>query len=172
MTVMTLNWIFIAIVLLSMIVGFIRGTLMTFLATIFWIIAVVGVIIYNATISSWFSHVPVISGHADLSGSIIAMIIVLVVGAIIMRLIKLINVSSSTGMASRFIGALIAFIRGLLCVMALVFLIGMTTLSQKPYWQHSQIVQAINPWISQLQQEGIQGVHAKVTSIKTGANSN
>ena len=150
MTVMTLNWIFIAIILLSALIGLIRGFFSTLLSTIIWAIALCVTLVFHTTITSWFHHIPVVSDAAALTGTIVSMLVILIVGGLIAKLIHLINTGDSVNASSRLTGAIMGIVRGVIAISALIFIIGLTQYTTHLTWKNSEIVNAVNPIVQKI----------------------
>ena len=152
MTPMIMNWILIAIVILSMLIGLARGAMGTLLSTIVWLIAVAVAILFNVPLANWVGQLSFLQSIAPLLCAIVVLVVLLFIGLFITKIFNLVGNLTNTSGLSRLIGVVIGFVRGAICVLAVVFVVNLSSLSNSLWWQGSQLTQAMTPWVSAIQQ--------------------
>ena len=150
MTPVILNWILIGIIGVSMLIGFMRGFLPTLVSTIVWLIAVFSAILLNDWLAWFISKLSFLASVSNLIAGVVVLVLILIVGHVIVKVFNFIGDISRVGMSSRLIAVLIGVVRGVLCVVALVFVLNMTAVSARVWWSGSQMVQGITPWVEMI----------------------
>lgn len=152
MTPMTINWIFIAIILFFMLIGFLRGTMMTVLSTIIWAVAALIAILVNPALGDWIASFGALSHLGHLLAGIVVLLAILLLGIVPMWMCSLATKASTPSMSSRLMGTLISIIKGGFCILAVVFILDMTAFATTPVWKSSQLVKVFQPWVQVVQQ--------------------
>ena len=135
-----------AIVLVSVVIGMVRGFVVEVMALVVWIAAVVLAMSFGPEVSTWFGgsielpSVRVALGYASV------FIATLVAGAIVVFLLrKLVAGTGLTG-TDRLLGMLFGLARGAIVVVVLVLLLGFTPMPRDAWWQESRAL----PWFQSL----------------------
>ncbi len=125
----------ISIIVLSALLGWWRGFMYELFSLIGWIAAYIVARTYSAEV---LPYVPEAVGaeHIRSAVAFAAVFIVTLIGCAIVAwlLAKLAKFAGLAGMDGKF-GAVFGVLRGVLVVLALVWLGGLTTLPQKPWWR-------------------------------------
>lgn len=142
-----LGWVDIAlagVLLLSVIVGIVRGFVFELLSLVGWIAAWFA--------AQWFApvvapHTPVgASGSALNHGAAFAITFVaaLIVWALVSRLVRLLLHATPLSGVDRLLGAVFGLIRGVVLLLAVTTVIGFTPLAKSAAWQQSRGAAALH----------------------------
>jgi membrane protein required for colicin V production len=141
----------VAVILLSALLGWWRGFMYELFSLIAWGVAYVVAVTFSEQL---VHYVPAVVGSANIRSATAfaaVFIVTLIVGSISAWLLtKLAKFAGLTGMDGKF-GAMFGLVRGVILVLALVWLGGLTNLPQEPWWK--------NAWSSHPLQEA--ALHAK-----------
>jgi membrane protein required for colicin V production len=141
----------VAVIMLSALLGWWRGFMYELFSLIAWGVAYVVAVTFSEQL---VHYVPVAVGSANIRAATAfaaVFIVTLIVGSISAWLLtKLAKFAGLTGMDGKF-GAMFGVLRGVILVLALVWLGGLTNLPQEPWWK--------NAWSSHPLQEA--AFHAK-----------
>lgn len=152
MTPIIMDWTMLAIIGIAMLIGFIRGTASTLTSTIVWIVAVLLSILLNDWLSHFITKVSFLAHSAHLIAGISALIVILLIGFGIIKIFDFMQGSGKVNMISRLIGALLGVVKGAFIVLALVFVLNMSTVATQKWWLQSEFVQGVVPWVQFVQQ--------------------
>ncbi len=180
-----MNWIdvsVLAVVLLSVLIGVMRGFIKEALSLLNWGLAVTGSIYFHdiseSYLSKFIDSLPVRSVVAY--G--VVFLVILVTGSIISHLISFIVKKSGLGGTDRMLGILFGFIRGVLVCSICLIVVSFTPIKKQVIWQHSQALPYFEPlmnWINDavpeqvnIAKDHLQKVPAKVKEQSLGAVAN
>lgn len=139
------DYLFIAIVLVSVLLGALRGFIREALSLLTWILAFVLALGYGPSLaprlSGWIEFPEVRTIAAD----VLVFFGVLLVGAIVIRLVSLLIRGAGLAPADRMLGSGFGLLRGVFIVIAVVMLAGLGTLQQEPWWKQSVLVPQVQP---------------------------
>jgi membrane protein required for colicin V production len=133
----------VGVVLLSILVGALRGFVFQALSLAGWVLA------YLATpwVSPWVAHwLPSPQGEAawqGLAAPVLAFVMVLAVCAVLARLVRTVVHATPLQGVDRLLGAGFGLVKGLLMVLLLAVLIAFTPLVKHPSWRDS----LLRPWL-------------------------
>jgi membrane protein required for colicin V production len=140
-----LDYLFIAIVVLSVLFGALRGFIREALSLLTWILAFVLALGYGPSfadrLKNVIDYVPVRVVVAD----IIVFFLVLLAGAVLTRLVGLLIRGSGLAPVDRLLGSGFGLLRGAFIVLALVMLAGLGTLGEESWWKQSALVPHLKP---------------------------
>ncbi|HXO69354.1 MAG TPA: CvpA family protein, partial [Bradyrhizobium sp.] len=138
-----MNWadyVILAVLFISVLIGLARGLISEILSLVIWVAAFWLAWLFGPVVARYFE------GSVSLPSARIAIgyggvfIAVLLVGAVVRFLIsRLVSVTGLGGM-DRLLGMLFGFVRGVLLVSGVVFLLGFTPLPNEPVWRESAIL--------------------------------
>jgi len=136
-TLAVLDWIFAAVLLLSMVVGAWRGLVYEVLSLINWVVAFV--------LAQWFaqdvSQFLPMSGASELlrywAGFILVFIVVVMVGGLMAVLVKKLTTAVGLRPVDRVLGVVFGLARGLLLVLLGTAVVVMTPVKESAAWQES-----------------------------------
>jgi membrane protein required for colicin V production len=140
MTFTWLDYVILAIVLISTLVSLFRGFVREAMSLAFWVIAFwVAQMFFREVAVSLEQWIPVPSLRLAAAFAIIFFVVLLLGGLITFLFAKLIDATGLSG-TDRVIGMLFGATRGALLVAGLVLLAGLTPMPNDPWWKESQLV--------------------------------
>ncbi|HEV7915364.1 MAG TPA: CvpA family protein [Albitalea sp.] len=132
------DWVFIAILAVSVVVGLMRGLVFEVLSLLGWVAAYVG--------AQWLTpelapHLPVGKpgsplNHAATFAS--AFIGILIVWALLARLLRMVIHATPLSVVDRALGATFGMARALVVMLAITTVVMLTSLAKSQAWQHSR----------------------------------
>lgn len=150
-----MNWtdgVILAILVLSILIGLMRGLIAELLSLVVWIAAFWLASTFGPTVGEWF-HNSISLPMARMSlGYGICFFGVLLLGAIVRFATRRLLWSTGLSGIDRVLGVLFGFLRGVLVVTLMVFLVGLTGLTRESWWQQSVLVpqfQGTAAWLGQ-----------------------
>lgn len=158
MNLVWIDYLLIAIVLISTVIGLWRGLIRESLSLVGWILAF--------WIATQFSYLfaPYFEGFISTPSMQLAIAFALLFAAVLflsslvtMLICQIVDATGLTG-TDRTLGMIFGFGRGALAIAALVMLAGLTPLPQDPWWQESILIPQAQPlveWVKQALPEGI-----------------
>jgi membrane protein required for colicin V production len=134
------DYLIIAIVVLSAIVGLIRGFLREAIAVATWIIAIWGAWAFAGTVEPYLGGALANSPFRPWAARVIVFVLLLLagsaIGAIVSHFVRL-SIFSGT---DRFLGLLFGLLRGVVILGAFVIAVQALRLDQEPAWQQSRLL--------------------------------
>jgi membrane protein required for colicin V production len=140
----------------SVVLSVVRGFAREVLALAGWVIAFLAANALSGVVSEWLS--PMIRDGslralaAFVSVFVVTLIVVSLIGMTVSRLLK----SAGLGLEDRLLGGFFGFARGILIVLTLVLLSGLTALPRQPAWSDAMLspplealAAAMKPWLPQ-----------------------
>ena len=165
------NWVdyvFIAIFVVSILGGFVRGLLREVLGLVVLVAAFIVAMMFSNALAVYFTStasvqqaVTTAGASADQPASYLAVGIsfgvlflgTVIVGAIINFFINLVMKATVLGIGNRLLGGLFGFFRAILINLVIVFVIQLTSMGDSDAWQQSQLVTLFQPtaaWLSNI----------------------
>lgn len=141
----TLDWIFLGILLLSLLVGAWRGLVYEVLSLANWVAAFV--------LAQWFApavaqQLPTMAGATELIRYAAAFVLVFVaavfVGSVLVWLVSRVFQVAGLRPADRALGAVFGLLRGVVVLLAAAVLVALTPLKSEPWWTQSIAA----PWLT------------------------
>lgn len=145
-----LDFAFIGIVLLSVLIGVFRGFVREALSLATWIVAFVLALRYGAALSQQLSAIHVQAARIA-AGYALVFFGALIAGAILTWLVCLLVRGSGLRPIDRMLGSGFGLARGALLVVALVMLAGFSALHDEPWWKASHLAPQLKPAADSLQ---------------------
>jgi membrane protein required for colicin V production len=137
------NWadyIILAIVGLSVLIGLWRGLISEVLGLVVWALAFWVAWLFGPSVAGYFEHSIQLPSARMLVGYGICFLAVLIAGALLRFLVsKLVEGTGLSG-TDRLLGMLFGFARGVLLVTLAVFLLGFTAVIRDPWWNESALL--------------------------------
>jgi len=140
-TLPVLDWIFAAVLLLSVALGAWRGLVYEVLSLINWVVAFV--------LAQWLAHD--VSGYLPISGTsesvryaagfVLVFVVAMMVGGLIAVLIKKLTTAVGLRPVDRVLGAVFGLTRGVLLLLVATAMVSMTPMKNTVMWQESMGVQ-------------------------------
>ncbi|MEO6976361.1 MAG: CvpA family protein [Gallionella sp.] len=130
-----LDFVVLGILLLSMLLGLWRGLLYEILSLLGWPIAI---ILSKLSAASVAPLIPIAQEEMRVTAAyVLVFVAALIVWGIVSRLIAKLLKAIGSDWADRAMGGLFGAIRGVLVVLALVWLAGLTRVPEQPFWRGS-----------------------------------
>ena len=150
-----MNWtdyIILGVLALSILVGLWRGLISEVLALVIWIAAFWVAWTFGPAVAQHFEHLIQLPSARIIVGYALCFVAVLVLGALLRFAISKLVESTGLSGTDRLLGMLFGFVRGVLLVTLLVFLVGFTAFTRDPWWQQSVLLpqfQHVAAWLGQ-----------------------
>ncbi|MEP7328389.1 MAG: CvpA family protein [Betaproteobacteria bacterium] len=146
----------IAIFLLSVLFAFVRGFTRQIIALFSWVLGFLAAVTLSPSLGNLF---PDFGSHPTLRYLIafgIIMIAALILGGLIAWPLRDLLRRSGMGFLDRFLGGLFGVVRGVVLMLVLTLVSGLTTLPQQDWWQNSYLAPILvgsavqlEPWLPQ-----------------------
>jgi len=150
-----MNWtdcIILGVLALSVLIGLFRGFVAEVLSLVIWVAAFWATSIFGPVVSAQLAHT-ITSVPLRLFVSYgVCFVLVLILGAIIRFTIRRLIWSSGLSGVDRLFGTVFGFLRGILIVAVLVFLVDLTSFTRESWWRESTLVpqfQGVATWLGQ-----------------------
>jgi membrane protein required for colicin V production len=140
----------------SVLLSVMRGLVRELLSLAGWVVAFLGANLFSDTVSVWL---PDSFGGASvrvLVAFVLLFVATLVVMALLANLVRRLVHGAGMSTEDRVLGGLFGLARGMLVVMTLVLLAGLTTLPHQPVWNNAMLsaplealAVVIRPWLPQ-----------------------
>ena len=132
------DWIFIGVLVFSLLVGAWRGLMFEVISVVSWIAAFVLAQWFAPAVAHWL---PISSTSEALRyglGFLIVFIGTIFAGSLIAFMVKKMLAAVGLSPADRMLGAAFGVVRGVVILLALTVLVGMTPFRSAPWWQESE----------------------------------
>jgi membrane protein required for colicin V production len=137
----TLDWVFVVVLAISMLVGAWRGLVFEVVSVLSWIAAFV--------LAQWLA--PDVAQHLSMAGAsevvrygvafVLVFIATIFAGGLVAFLLKKLLAAVGLSPADRALGALFGAVRAVVVVLALTVVVGMTPIRTMPWWQDAMSTQ-------------------------------
>lgn len=133
----TLDWIFLAVLLVSFVIGAWRGLVYEVLSVLSWIAAFVLAQVFAPQAASYLP----MSGAAEpvryAAGFVLVFVVAIFAGGLIAFLVKKLIAAVGLRPADRMLGAAFGLVRGVIVLLAFTVVVGMTPMKTAQVWQES-----------------------------------
>lgn len=134
------DWFLLAALVVSILIGVVRGFTREILGLISWIIAIVAALWLAPGTIGWLEpHVATPSLRIAASYALV-FFVALVLGAIVTSVVSLLVRKSALSGFDRMVGGGFGLIRGVMIAVVLVWLVGLTPARQDPWWNESMLI--------------------------------
>lgn len=135
-----IDWVILSVLALSTILGVSRGVVREIMAIIGWVLGIILALKFSPQFAEAIP-LPNISIliRTAMSAVCVLVVTILVVG-LLGKILAAMMHAASISFEDRAIGAVFGLARGVVIVCACVFAVGMTSLSESPYWRNSVLV--------------------------------
>jgi len=140
----------------SVLLSVMRGLVRELLALAGWVVAFVVANVFSETVSSWLPDSLGSASVRVLAAFVLLFVGVLVVMALFARLVRSLVHGAGMSVEDRILGGVFGLARGLLVVMTVVLLAGLTSLPRQPVWNNAMLsapLEAlavfVKPWLPQ-----------------------
>ena len=145
-----LDWIFVALLLASMLMGAWRGLVYEFLSLAGWVVAFV--------VAQWLARdaaalLPIDEAQETVryaAGFILVFIVTVFACGFLAWLGKKLVEAIGLRPVDRTLGAVFGVLRGVLILLVLVVMAGLTGLDQAPWWQEARSAVLLSDWVKEL----------------------
>lgn len=150
-----MNWtdgIILGVLALSVLIGLFRGLVSEILSLVIWIAAFWVTWKFGPMVSAQLEHTIALPSLRYAVGYGVCFVAVLILGALVRFAMRRLIWSTGLSGIDRLFGVLFGFVRGVLIVTLLVFLVGLTGLTREPWWQQSVLLpqfQGAAAWLGQ-----------------------
>ena len=142
------DWVLLAALVVSIVIGIIRGFTREVLGLVSWAVAIVASLLLAPATVGWLEpHIATPS--LRIAGSYaLVFFIALVLGAIVTTVVSMMVRKSALSGLDRMVGGGFGMIRGVLVGVVLVWLVGLTPARQDPWWKDSRLIPGLE-WLAQ-----------------------
>lgn len=133
----TLDWIFLAVLLISLVVGAWRGLVYEVLSVCTWIAAFVVAQWFAPDAAQWLPMTGSAEAMRYAAGFVLVFIAAVFAGSLIAFLIKKLVAAVGLRPADRLLGAAFGLVRGMVLLLAVTVVVGMTPLHTAQWWQEA-----------------------------------
>jgi len=148
------DWIVLAVIVLSSLLGMWRGLMSEVLALLAWIAAFIAARTWGGMVadllSGWLQDPPLRQVAGLVAVFVATMLLFAAARFVFSRLLRAVGL----GLVDRFLGMLFGIVRGILIVFTVVLLCGMTDLPRRAWWRDASLappletsVMALKPWL-------------------------
>ena len=133
-----MDWVFVGVLVVSMLVGAWRGLVFEVISVVSWIAAFVLAQWFAPAVGQWL---PISSTNEALRyglGFLIVFVGTIFAGSLIAFVVKKLLAAVGLSPADRLLGAAFGVVRGVVILLALTVLVGMTPFKTAPWWQESE----------------------------------
>lgn len=127
----------VTIVGLSVLLSLIRGLVREVLALAAWVVAFLAANVLAGEVAPWLAEAIPNETLRLLAGFVIVFIVVLIAASALAILASKLVKSAGLGLEDRLLGGVFGLARGMLVVMTLVLLAGLTALPRQPVWRNA-----------------------------------
>jgi membrane protein required for colicin V production len=128
-----------AIVGLSVLLSLIRGLVREVLALAAWVVAFLAANLLAGEVAPWMADAIPNESLQFLAGFVMVFLVVLVTMSALAILASKLVKSAGLGLEDRMLGGVFGLARGMLAVMILVLLAGLTSLPRQPVWRNAML---------------------------------
>ncbi|PUE32454.1 colicin V synthesis protein [Limnohabitans sp. Jir61] len=144
-TLSAVDWILLAVLGLSLLLGMWRGIVQEVLSLVGWVAAFYVSQMYAPVAAAWLP----MEGSSQMlryaAGFVVVFVAVLVVTALVSWTIKKLLSAVGLGLLDRFLGSLFGLMRGVVILLAVTVFVGMTPMRETEAWKQAQGTQ----WLQQ-----------------------
>ena len=139
------DYIVLAIVVISILVGGIRGFVKEAFSLLVWAAAFLIAFQYSGALAIHLEgHIALPSARTSLAFAGLFLSVLLVGGLLTFLVGKLVEKTGLSG-TDRLLGGVFGGVRGLALVLAIMLVAGLTPIPQDPWWQQSRAIQSLMP---------------------------
>jgi membrane protein required for colicin V production len=136
-----LDWVLVAVVVVSMLVGAWRGLVFEVLSVVSWFAAFVLAQWFAPDAAQWLPMVGASEVVRYTAGFVLIFVLTIFAGAMVALLVKKLVAAVGLSPADRALGALFGALRAVVLVLALVIVVGMTPVRTASWWRETTAVQ-------------------------------
>ncbi|MBB5357886.1 membrane protein required for colicin V production [Rhodanobacter sp. ANJX3] len=150
-----MNWtdcIILGVLALSVLIGLFRGLIAEVLSLVIWVAAFWATALFGPIVTAQLAHSISSVPLRTFVGYGVCFVVVLILGAIIRFTVRRLIWSAGLSGVDRLFGTLFGFVRGVLIVAVLVFLVDLTGFTKESWWRESTLApqfQGLASWLGQ-----------------------
>jgi membrane protein required for colicin V production len=145
------DYVFVGIVLLSVLWGALRGFIREALSLATWVLAFAVALGYGPEFSERLKPTIASDPLRLIAGYAIPFFGVLLIGGLLIWIISMVVRGAGLAPLDRMLGSAFGLLRGGLIVLALVIVAGFSALGRESWWKQSEIVPQIQPFAKEVQ---------------------
>ncbi|GIX33213.1 MAG: hypothetical protein KatS3mg125_1169 [Lysobacterales bacterium] len=134
------DWLILAVLVVSMLIGFVRGFIAEAVALLSWVAAVVGALHLGPWVADAFAAEIALPSARLILGYALVFFALLIAGTLAGWLLRHLAHSSGLSGTDRLLGLLFGLARGVAIAALAVFLAAFTPLARDPWWQQSRLI--------------------------------
>lgn len=139
------DYVIVGIIAVSILVGVLRGFIKEVFSLAVWIAAFLVAFQYSGVLALQLeSHIELPSARTALAFTGLFLAVLLVGGLLTFLVGKLVEKTGLSG-SDRLLGGVFGGVRGLILVLVLMLVAGLTPVPQDPWWQQSRTIQSLMP---------------------------
>jgi len=131
----TLDWIFVGVLIFSMVVGAWRGLVYEVLSVLGWIAAFVLAQWFAPDVAQWLPMGGATEAIRYAAGFVLVFVVTIFLSSLLAFLVKKLMTAVGLRPADRLLGAGFGLVRGVVLLLALTLVVGMTPLHTASWWQ-------------------------------------
>ena len=139
------DWVIIAILGLSALVGLWRGLVREALSLAVWVAAIIAAVMFGDRVAALYANWIELPSAQVALGYLTVFVLVLIVGGLVNWLVGRIVDGTGLGGTDRLFGLGFGLLRGGLIVAALLLALGFTPFPRDPWWQQSSLIPRFQP---------------------------
>lgn len=147
-----IDYVILAILAISVLIGLWRGLVSEVLALAIWVAAFWVAWTFGPTVANQLVGHIALPSVRIIAGYGLCFVAVLIVGAVVRFMVGKLIWSTGLSGLDRLLGMLFGFVRGILLVSLMVFLVGFTAFTRDAWWQQSALLpqfQSVAAWLGQ-----------------------
>ncbi len=133
-----IDWFFVGVLVVSMLVGAWRGLVFEVISVVSWIAAFVLAQWFAPAVAHWLPISSTIEALRYGLGFLIVFVGTIFAGSLTAFVVKKLLAAVGLSPADRMLGAAFGLVRGIVILLALTVLVGMTPFKSAPWWQESE----------------------------------
>lgn len=134
-----LDWIFVAVLLASMLIGAWRGLVFEILSLVSWVVAFFVAQWFAADMAQWLPIGDVDGAVRHAAGFVVVFVLTVFACSFVAWVAKKLIEAVGLRPADRTLGAVFGVLRGLVLMLVLAAVAGWTPVHEAPWWQQSQV---------------------------------
>jgi len=141
------DWFLLAALVISILIGVIRGFTREILGLVSWIVALVAALLLAPSAVGWLESYVSTPSLRIASSYALVFFVVLVLGAVVTAVVSMLVRKSALSGFDRMVGGGFGLIRGVLIAVVVVWLVGLTPARQDPWWKESMLIPRLE-WLA------------------------
>jgi membrane protein required for colicin V production len=140
----------------SVLVSVVRGFTREALSLLGWVIAFFAANVLSGVVSEWFAPVIKDGSMRVLAAFVAVFVVTLILASLAAMAVSRLLKNAGLGLEDRLLGGFFGFARGMLIVLVLVLVSGLTALPRQPAWSDAMLspplealAAALKPWLPQ-----------------------